>query len=157
MKAWYAALSKREQRFVQIGAIAVPLILVLMLWLPWQRSVSELSTRVETKRGDLEWMRGVAPTLAAAGPVAETPADHESLVVIADRAAREANLGESLVRSDAAGDGSQRMQLENASFDVMVAWLARLREQHGIRVTSATVERTGEPGRVNATVVLSTR
>jgi len=38
-----------------------------------------------------------------------------------------------------------------------VAWLARLRQQHGIRVVAATIERTDEPGLVSATVELNAR
>lgn len=152
---WFHGLAARERRFVVVGASAALAIILLMVVLPLQRSAVTLAQRVEAKRADLAWMHSVAPALAGAGPVADTPTSQESLVVIVDRTAREANLGDALARSEPAGQGGQRVQLNAARFDVLVAWLARLRQQHGIRVVATTIERTGEPGLVNATVELN--
>lgn len=157
MKAWFAALSERERRFVTIGGAVAAVIVLLMITLPLARGAAAIEERVATKRADLAWMRSVAPALASAGPVVDASQSPESLVVTVDRSAREANLGEALARSESSGDGNQRVQLQGARFDVVVAWLARLREQHGIRVVSGSVDRTDEPGLVNASFVLSAR
>lgn len=155
VKQWFNGLAARERRFVAIGSIAAFVIVLLMAVLPLQRSAAALEQRVATKRDDLAWMRSVAPALASAGPVSETPITQESLVVTVDRTARESSLGEALARSEPAAQGGQRVQLNAARFDMMVAWLARLRQQHGIRVVAATIERTEQPGLVNATVELN--
>ena len=157
VRQWYRGLAERERRFVAIGGCAALVIVLLMGLLPLARSAAALEQRVATKRSDLAWMRSVAPAIASAGPVAESQDTRESLVVTVDRTAREANLGESLARSEPAGNGGQRVQLEKARFDVLVAWLARLRQQHGTRVVAATIERTDEPGLVSATVELNAR
>lgn len=154
---WYRGLAERERRFVAIGGCLALVIVLLMILLPLSRAAATLEQRVATKRADLAWMRGVAPVLAAAGPVVEPGANGESLVVTVDRTAREAKLGEALVRSEAAGNGGQRVQFENVRFDAMIAWLARLREQHGIRVVGATIERTDQPGLVTASIELGAR
>ena len=80
--------------------------------------------------------------------------DRSSVVV--DRAAREAGLGESLTSSEPSGAGGLRVRLEKAPFDIMVGWLARLADQHGVRVESATIDSASEPGLVNAALVLRT-
>ena len=49
------------------------------------------------------------------------------------------------------------MRLEKAQFGLIVGWLARLSEQNGITVESATIDNAGEPGIVNAGLVLRTR
>jgi type II secretory pathway component PulM len=46
------------------------------------------------------------------------------------------------------------VRLDKASFDALVGWLARLAEQNGIRVESATVDAAGAPGLVSASLVL---
>jgi general secretion pathway protein M len=157
LRQWYRGLAGRERQFVTIGGCAALAIILLMGVLPLTRSAAALEERVAAKRADLAWMRSVAPVLANAGPAPDSQATQESLVVTVDRTAREANLGESLARSEPAGNGGQRVQFERAPFDVLVAWLARLRQQHGIRVVSATIERSSEPGLVSATVELSAR
>jgi general secretion pathway protein M len=157
MKAWWDGLAQRERRFVLIGGVVAAIILLAMLLLPLNRRVSALESSVEAKAGDLAWMRSVAPTLASAGPAPVPSASQESIVVLVDRAARESGLGEALASSEPSGDGGQRLRLEQAHFDRMVAWLARLREQHGVQVESATIEGTEEPGLVSATLVLRIR
>ncbi len=149
------SMSDRERRMVRIGGVAAALILVFGVILPLDRSVSQATQRVVRKTGDLAWMRGVAPELAAAGPVVAV--SKESLLVMIDRSAREANLGTSLAGSEPSGAGGLRVRLEKAPFDTLVAWLARLSEQNGIRVDSATIDNAGKPGIVNAAIVLHTR
>jgi type II secretory pathway component PulM len=46
------------------------------------------------------------------------------------------------------------IRLEKAPFDTLVAWLARLSQQNGVYVDSATIEKGGAPGLVNAAIVL---
>ena len=50
--------------------------------------------------------------------------------------------------------GSLTVRLEKAPFDSLVAWLARLAQQNGVVVDSATIEKAGAPGLVNAALVL---
>jgi type II secretory pathway component PulM len=102
-------------------------------------------------------MRRVAPTLIAAGPPPAASAGSESLVVLIDTSARESGLGQALTGSAPGADGAMRVQLEKADFNLLVAWLSRLSNQHGVRVESATVDAAGEAGLVNATVVLHPR
>jgi type II secretory pathway component PulM len=152
---WYAGLAPREQRVVAIGAVAAFVLLLLAVVLPLHRKGVGLEQRIATKRADLAWMQAVAPTLMAAGPApAAANNPHESLVVLVDRTARESGLAQSLTGSQPSGDGGLRVQLEKAPFNSLVAWIARLAEQSGVRVESASVDAAGEPGLVNAGVVL---
>ena len=151
---WFTALSERERRIVQAGAVVVPLLFVIGVLLPLDRSVAQAHQRLAKKRNDLAWMQGVAPELAAA-PQPPSAAG-ESLLVIVDRSARESGLAGSLAGSEPAGPGALSLRLQKAPFDLLVAWLARLAQQNGIRVDSATIDSAGTPGLVNAAVVLRT-
>lgn len=152
---WLQARSGRERRVLAGGAALALVLLVLVIVLPLGRAVTGATARIEAKHADLAWMRGVAAELAAAGPASPAhAAGQESLVVLVDRTAREAGLGESLTSSQPSGAGGLRVRLERASFDSMLAWFARLADQHGVRVEAADVEAAGEPGRVTANVVL---
>ncbi|HYB64012.1 MAG TPA: type II secretion system protein M [Steroidobacteraceae bacterium] len=151
---WFAALSGRERRIVQAGAVLAPLLLVFGVLLPLDRSVAQAHERLARKRNDLAWMQGVAPELAAS-PQPPSAAG-ESLLVIVDRSARESGLSGSLAGSEPAGPGGLSLRLQKAPFDTLVAWLARLAQQNGIRVDSATIDSAGAPGLVNAALVLHT-
>jgi type II secretory pathway component PulM len=127
-------------------------VLVLLgVVLPLNRNITQARQRVTVKQADLAYIQSVTPELASAGPMGGSG---ESLVVLIDSSARESGLGKSLSNSQPTGDGGLRVRLEKVAFDGMVAWLARLAQQHGVRVQSAEIETAGEAGLVNAGLVL---
>jgi type II secretory pathway component PulM len=158
MNEWLAKLSERERRFVTIGAIAAGLLVLLAIVMPLTTNVSKASQRIDKKRADLAFMQSVAGEVAAAGPGAPGgSASGESLVVLIDRSARESGLGPALQASEPSGERSLRVRLERASFDLLVGWMGRLSQQHGVEVESAEIEGAGEAGLVNAGLVLRMR
>jgi general secretion pathway protein M len=157
MNAWLQSLSERERRMVMFGGIAAVVLLIVAVIFPLEGNVTKAHARIEQKQQDLAWMKGVAPALASAGPLAQPPQNQESLIVLIDRSARELGLGASLTSSEPSGPGGLRVRLEKAPFDILVGWIARLADQNGIRVESASVDGAGEPGVVNASLVLRTR
>jgi len=148
------SMSERERRMAMVGGAVAAVLLIFGVIVPLDRSVSHAHERVGKKQVDLVWMRGVAPELAATGPPPATSG--ESLLVIVDRSARESGLGSSVAGSEPSGANGLNVRLEKAPFDTLIAWLARLAQQNGIRVDSATIDNAGAPGLVNAAVVLHT-
>jgi general secretion pathway protein M len=150
-----SSLSERERRMAVIGGGVAAALLLVAILLPLNRSVSRANERVGRKQADLAWMRTVAPELSGSSAATAQPATEESLLVLVDRAARESGLA--LTSSEPSGPGGLRVRLDDAPFDTLVGWLARLADQHGIRVEAASIDGAGEPGLVNAAVVLRTR
>jgi general secretion pathway protein M len=137
---------------VTVCAVVAVLVLVFGILIPLDRSVAHAQQRLAKKHADLSWMQTVAPELAASAPPPATSG--ESLLVIIDRSARESGLASSLSGSEPGGPGSLAVRLEKAPFDTLITWLARLAQQNGVNVDSATIEKAGEPGTVNAALVL---
>jgi len=155
LQQWYRGLEEREQRFVTIGAIAAAVLLLAGVILPLNSGIARTRQRVAAKQVDLAFIQSAAPQIAAAGP-SSGAATADSLVVLIDSSARESGLGKALTSSQPTGDGGLRIHLDHAPFDGIVAWLARLSQQHGVRVESAEIETAGETGMVNAGLVLKT-
>lgn len=153
MRAWYNNLAERERRMVLLGGITAVILLILAIVLPLNRNIAQAKQRLTTKQGDLAFIQSAAPTLASAGP-GMNMASADNLVVLVDSSARESGLGKSLSSSSPAADRSLRVRFERVAFDGMVAWLARLSQNHGVRVDSAEIETAGEAGLVNASLVL---
>lgn len=156
-RQWYAARAPREQAILRWGGVAALGLLVLAIVLPLQRSVGATQSRIEAKQQDLAFLRQVGPTISAAGPIAPPPESQESLVVLVDSSARESGLAKSISGSQPSGDGGLRVQLQQADFNLLVAWLARLGSQHGLLVESATFDGGDKPGLVDAAVVIRLR
>ena len=152
--SWWNGLAPRERRIAILGGALALVLLVLAILLPLNGSVARAHERVAQKQQDLVWMQSVAQELASAGPASATPASGRSLVIVVDRAAREAGLSSALVSSEPSGADGLRVRFEKARFDLLIGLLVRLAEQHGARVESASVDGAEEPGLVNAGFVL---
>lgn len=154
MREWYDNLSERDRKIVTWGGAVVLVLVLLGIVIPLNRNIAIARERVTRKQGDLQFIQSVAPQLASAGPASGGAATSESLVVLIDSSARESGLGKSLTNSQPTGDKGLRVRFDRVGFDAMVAWLARLSQQHGVRVESAEIESAGETGLVNAGLVL---
>jgi type II secretory pathway component PulM len=151
---WFARQSVRDQLILKVGTLVLAVVLLLLLVLLPQRALGRASDTIADQKQLLDYMRQVGPALAAAGPGTAVQPISESFVVFIDRTAREHGLAEALTGSPAAGNGAFRVSLENADFNLMLTWLHQLAMRHGVRVESASVNGSAEPGRVNASVQL---
>jgi general secretion pathway protein M len=148
------SLSERDRRTLLVGG-GVALLLLLYVIIQLDSSVSSAHKRILKKQTDLTWMRSVAPEIAANGGLRAAPGGGgQSLLVIVDRSARESGLASALAGSEPAGPGGLSVRLQKAPFDTLISWLARLGQQNGIRVDTASIESAGSPGLVNAAIVL---
>ncbi len=158
LRDWLAGLAPRERNLVYLaGGLAAIALAYLVLVLPLTTAAARREARIEQKTADLAWMRQVAPQVAAAAAAVGGAAagSEESLVVLVDRTGREAGIGSAIRDQSPSGDLGLRLRLESASFDVLVAWLASLQQQYGVRVDAATIDAAGAPGLVNASITLT--
>lgn len=158
IKTWYYGMQPRERLMVSVGGVLVLLTLIYLLALaPFYAAIDARAERVAKKEADLAWMRSVASDVIALSqdaPMAAAPSG-ESLVVLVDRAARECGLSSALTGQTPNGTSSIRVRLERAEFDKLVLCLANLQQTQAVGIESATIDRTSEPGFVNASLVLN--
>lgn len=158
LKDWFFSLQPRERAIVAIGGVLLLLVAIYILALaPFYKAVNSRAERVANKEGDLAWMRSVGGevlALSASSPTAAAPSN-ESLVVLIDRTARECGLGAALTGQTPNGDNGIRVRLEQAEFDKLVVCLGSLQQSHSVNIESANIDRTGKPGFVNASLVLT--
>jgi type II secretory pathway component PulM len=158
LKDWFFSLQPRERVLVLGGAGVVLLFAIYFLALgPFYSAVSSRAERVAKKQGDLAWMRSVGGEVLAlsANSTAAAVPSNESLVVLIDRSARECGLGSSLTGQTPNGANGIRVRLEQAEFDKLVVCLGGLQQSHSVMIESANIDRTGKPGFVNASLVLT--
>lgn len=158
IRVWFDGLQPRE-RWLLIGAAVLVALTFIYLFVlePFYTAVVAQQERVAKKQADLAWMRSVAGDVIALSrdaPMAAAPTG-ESLVVLVDRAARECGLSSALTGQTPTGATGIRVRLERAEFDKLVVCLANLQQGHAVSIESATIDRTSEPGFVNASLVLN--
>ncbi len=153
---WYRARPQREQRILILGAIVIPLILLVFGLVNLEIRVTSAEARLTQRRQDLAWLQQAVPQWVAENQrTGRSGGQRESLLVTADRVARET--GVLLLASEPAGNGTLRVRAERASFDALVLCLGQLAQRYGIRIDNASIDATDADGLVNATLVLRER
>lgn len=156
INASLSSLNPRDRSLVVGGGAVLLIVAIYLLALaPFMKAVHDRAQRIERKQQDLIWMRSVAGELQAAQATQGGAASNESLVVVIDRTAHEAGLGNSVTGQTPDGERGIRVRLEGAPFDSLVVWLGNLQQRQGITVDSATIDRAAKPGLVNASLVLT--
>jgi type II secretory pathway component PulM len=150
LRDWYASLAEREQRMVAWGGAAAAVLLVAGLVWKLGDAVAAAEERVARRREDLAFLEAAVPRLQSR-PAARPG---ESLAIAVDRLAREGGLAQALAGVEPAATGAIRARFTAASFDSLALMLARLQQERGVITETASVSATGEPGLVDATVVL---
>lgn len=156
IRQWLDGLAPRERNLVYVAAAVLGIAVVYFaMVLPVTSAARHREARIAQKTTDLTWMRQVAPQVMAAAAAGNGMASNESLVVLVDRTARESGVGSSIRDQSPAGQNGLQLRLEGAPFDALVAWLASLQQQYGVRVEAAIIGATNAPGLVNASLTLA--
>jgi general secretion pathway protein M len=156
IRQWLDGLAPRERNLVYAAAALLGIAVVYFaIVLPVTSAARHRDARIVQKTSDLAWMRQVAPQVLAAAASGSGIAGDESLVVLVDRTARESGIGSSIRDQTPAGQNGLQLRLEGAPFDLLMAWLANLQQQYGVRVDGAIIGATSAPGLVNANLTLA--
>lgn len=153
LRDWYFGLAEREQRIVFWGGSAAAMLLIAGVVWQLGASVAVAEERVARRREDLAFIEAVTPRLQAA-PAARPG---EPLTIAVDRMAREGGLADQLAGVEPASNGALRARFTGASFDALTLLLARLQKERGVQADTASVSASGEPGLVDATIVIRGR
>jgi general secretion pathway protein M len=161
MNAWWQKLSERERRILSSGfGLAVGLLLFGLVWQPLQTQLKTLRQGVAEQRAELALMHEIAEEVKRLSAFADTlekipqAYDGQSLLLLVDRTAKTAGLGDTLNRVEPQGANQLRVQLERVNFDQMIRWLGGLAREYGIIVENATIDRQTGSGRVDARLIL---
>jgi len=153
-RARWNALAARERRAASVLAPFLGAVLFyLLVWSPVQGGVAKARVRLASVEVQLQQVRGQAALVekARSAPRATLPSD---AAAAAEQAAARYGMRERLKRIDPEGTRAVRIQIEEAPFVAVTAWLVELQQQSGLRAESAMIERHANPGTVNARLLL---
>lgn len=155
----YDQLPQRDRRALQLLAVAVGVVLLyVLLWKPVSDYREQAHNAADSAEQLLSYVQSeetLAREIAASGQSGQTrqlQPGSDFLTTVTNSAQKS---GLPLSRFEPSGDDGIRLRLEQVPFNELSQWLDHMRSEYGIKVDQASIERSGEPGRVNARMVLS--
>ena len=168
------AIGKLIARYDQLPArdrqaltwLALALLLAVLYFAAWRPAVTfhdNAESRRENAQELLAWMQankapiqalGTASSLASSSPeTVEKPASGRALMTLITQTAGDADL--SLQRFEPSGDDAVRVWMDSVPFAGVAAWLEQLRNNHGIIIDQASMDRANDPGVVSVRLTLT--
>lgn len=155
---WWRARQPREQRILALGALACAVLLGwALVWHPLHQARLDQQARLSARQADLAFMQQAGAQLQqlrqrdARGGVSR---QGKSLLALANASAGKAGLGGYIKRLEPLDGKRVRIEYHGADFDALVAWLATMEQQYGIRANDVSVDRATGAGRVDARLTL---
>ena len=152
--AWWRGRHPRERLVVAAaGAIVALLLVVVLVWLPLERSRERLAMQLPALRASVAEMRAQAAEVRAlrALPAQAAPGIPLSTLVASGSLTRELP-GARLSLLEAK---RVRLAFDDASWSRLVEWISGAQATHGLVVDEATVEALPATGRVRGEIDLA--
>ena len=157
MKEWYNKLEPRERKLLLIGAgVLFVAFIYFMLWKPIVKKVDRLQTSTTEQKALVEWMKSTAVEIKQLRATMQPSAaigQGQSLLGVIDRTASAQKLSPMVKRVKPEGETKARVWLEGAPFNEIIRWVEQLQKRQGITVVNAIVDKTKEPGKVDANIL----
>ena len=145
MRAWWESLAEREQRLVMVTGFFV--VIGLIYWVLWYPSAHLRATAAEQKARASQMLISMQQDgeRIARARSGGTRSQGGSLQVIVNQSARQAGI--TISRMQPQGEALQ-VWVDEVPWHDLTAWLASMRKQHGLAVTSVDLQRGERSGTV---------
>lgn len=151
MKEWFAALNQREQLSLVLLAFALGMYLLYMLaWVPLAERRDQLVVQNQDTARSLQRVDAMVSEISRLRAGGGALSTQRNLTALVNQSTSRHSLQVSRLQPNSRGD--IQVRLENAVFDDLVAWLDEVENREGLLVTEVAITRTGEVGRVNASI-----
>jgi general secretion pathway protein M len=153
--AYWRGLAARERLIVAAGALVVGVLLLYgVLWLPMQRDLDSLRANLPREHEQLLSMRAQAGRIKLLRAAAPTAVQSDGLLSFVEQSATAFSVRPNIKRIEPQGTNAVSLAIDGVAFDSLVAWLANLQKQGGVRIDNANLEPLPTPGIVNARLLL---
>ncbi|MGA1677003.1 MAG: type II secretion system protein GspM [Pseudomonadales bacterium] len=151
---WYLSKEPRDQRILQILALAFLLTLVwLGVWKPIQDWKLVEQNRLGNAQGTVDWMRTNEMRAREVSQARQGEgASGRALLPLVTRSAESAGIALTRVQPDA--EGSVSIILQDQSFNEVVRWLHQIEQNNGVTIERGAFDATTASGRINAQIRL---
>lgn len=150
----YDSLSDVERWVMNgLGLLIIAVLILLLIIMPAQRSVTQAEMKLHAKQSLLQWMQDNEHLARQANSSrGNTRTSNQPLQTIVTSTAP--SMGVTVKRFEPESDDKLRIWLEKVPFDKAVRWLHQLESRYGVQIANASVDAERVEGLVTAKLVL---
>ena len=150
---WYVSKNESDKRILKLLAVlSVSLVCYFGLWVPLSKYVDTQKRQAYLAQSTADWLvaNRMALETVATSAGSGTLSTGVNLPTISQITNSAAALKITLSRLQPEADGSVSVALDKQSFDTVAQWLASIEREQGFVIDKASIDKTNEPGLVNA-------
>lgn len=144
------ALTEKPSALLAAG-VALSVVVYLVVWQHLESGVDQLTADIYSDQRDLRWLNQLPSDIINQSQ----PTTYTSLAEHIEQTSRSFGLVDSIRRLEPEGDQRVSLQLQNASFALLVDWLHRLNREHGLVVEQLVISPHDTNNQVSARLTLA--
>lgn len=151
---YYKALEKRDRlALLGLGVFLTILIVYFGLWSPVNRYLEESKAYHDRQQSLLQYMRSTEQQARnVAGSAEQQVVGGQTLLTQVSRTAQQFGIKPNRLQPE--GNNSVSVWFNSVGFNEFARWLEQLTRQQNVSIKQISIDREGEPGKVNARIVL---
>lgn len=154
MKAWFERLGRRDQLLLVPLALALAgILLYLAVWAPLTRGVARYDAANANAVAALEWMSEAAQDIKARQSGWRGAVPGQSLSSLVDASLPQYELV--MQRFQPVGERAAQVWLDEAPVPQVIAWLAAVERNGGVRLDNVSIVAADKAGQVKTRVRVS--
>jgi general secretion pathway protein M len=154
MKQWFQRLNRREQLIVlTVVAVVAGLMLYNLAWAPLKNGIERYEAANSRAQETVAWMRQAAADIKRTASTATGVSAPESISALVDTTLPKYQL---LMQSyQPTGNDSAQLWLDDAALPEVLAWLAAMERDFGMRLVTVRIVSSGKQGFVKTRVKIA--
>ena len=149
---WYSSLPMRERNLLITTVILLVITLFyLIVWEPVHQGRDQQQEKLKSQQDIHAWMQSAATEVKSfKGAGTRKAPSNQPITLILENSAKISGLKQHINKIESSGKDGARVKIDSASFDQLLVWLNTLEQQHGVTITTASIERNDTAGTVSA-------
>lgn len=151
---WYNSQSSRDRKLIiAMAALLLVTLFYLMIWEPIHQGRDQQKLKLKTQQEIHSWMQSAAKEVTSLkGNSIKRASSKQAIALILENSAKISGLKKHINKIESSGKNGARIKIDSVSFDQLLLWLNTLEQQHGVRITTASIERNDKTGTISARI-----
>jgi len=152
LNTWYSSLPIRDRNLLTTAVVLVFITLFyLLVWEPVHQGRDQQQQQFKSQQEIYAWMQSASnEVMSLKGSGIRKVTSNQPITLILENSATISGLKQNINKIESSGKSGAQVKIDSASFDQLLVWLNTLEQQHGVTITTASIERNDQPGTISA-------